>query len=70
MSLIIQSMEARLPTLIATDPEKIPQDSPEEKPEFPSGKNVALTMVALFLAMFLIALDRTSIATAVPQFPK
>jgi hypothetical protein len=35
-------MEARLPTLIATDPEKIPQDSPEEKPEFPSGKNVAL----------------------------
>jgi MFS family permease len=67
MSPIAQSMEAQLPTLIATGAEKGLYASPKEKTEFPSGKNVAIILVALFLAMFLIALDRTIIATAVPQ---
>jgi len=67
MSPTTQSMEVRLPTPTATNPKKSPHASPEEKPEFPSGKKVALILVALFLAMFLIALDRTIIATAVPQ---
>jgi hypothetical protein len=46
MSPIIQTKEVQLPTLIAADPEKRPHASLEEKTEFPSGKKVALIMVA------------------------
>lgn len=33
---------------------------------YPPGKQVAVVMIALLLAMFLIALDRTIITTAIP----
>lgn len=53
---------------LAADPEKGSATPPDgEETEYPSGKKVALIMLALLLAMFLIALDRTIIATAVPQ---
>ncbi|KAK9351749.1 Rubrofusarin-specific efflux pump aurT [Lipomyces doorenjongii] len=63
----IQSTEEQSPTPINTDFEKSPDASPEKETEFPSSKKVALIILALFLAMFLVALDRTIIATAVPQ---
>ena len=34
---------------------------------YPPGRQVAIVMVALLLAIFLIAVDRTIIATAIPQ---
>lgn len=34
---------------------------------YPPGREVAVVMIALLLAMFLIALDRTIITTAIPQ---
>jgi MFS family permease len=67
MSPSTHSTEEQLPTPIAADLEKGLDASPEDETKFPSGKKVALIMTALYLAMFLIALDRTIIATAVPQ---
>ena len=55
------------PTISSRDPGKGPDTNPEDGNEFPSAKNVALIMIALLLAMFLTALDRTIIATAVPR---
>ncbi|KAK9387169.1 major facilitator superfamily domain-containing protein [Lipomyces mesembrius] len=54
------------------DVEKGLQGTPEDasnkaEQSFPTGKKVALIMLALMLGMFLVALDRTIIATAVPQ---
>jgi hypothetical protein len=45
-----------------TDP-----SSEEEVFEYPSFKRVVLIMVALYLSMFLVALDRTIIGTAIPK---
>ena len=39
----------------------------EDEPNYPSTKKLAVIMVAIYLAMFLVALDRTIIATAIPQ---
>ncbi|KAK9317359.1 major facilitator superfamily domain-containing protein [Lipomyces starkeyi] len=54
------------------DVEKGLQGTPEDasnraEQAFPTGKKIALIMLALMLGMFLVALDRTIIATAVPQ---
>ncbi|KAK9495527.1 major facilitator superfamily domain-containing protein [Lipomyces doorenjongii] len=54
------------------DVEKGSQGTPEDasskaEQAFPNGKKIALIMLALMLGMFLVALDRTIIATAVPQ---
>lgn len=42
-----------------------PSAAPSEV--YPEGKEVVLVMIAILLAVFLMALDRTIIATAVPQ---
>lgn len=42
-----------------------PSAAPSE--QYPEGKQVALIMVAILLAVFLMALDRTIIATAVSR---
>ena len=60
------SLEEQLPTPV-TDLEKGPNASPDDDTEYPSGKKLALILSALYLAMFLVALDRTIIATAVPR---
>ena len=39
---------------------------PPEETQYPKRRNVFLIMLGLYLATFLIALDRTIIATAVP----
>ncbi|KAK9359448.1 major facilitator superfamily domain-containing protein [Lipomyces starkeyi] len=54
------------------DVEKGLQGTPEDasnkaEQAFPTGKKVALIMLALMLGMFLVALYRTIISTAVPQ---
>ncbi|KAI4273548.1 MAG: hypothetical protein L6R38_006318 [Xanthoria sp. 2 TBL-2021] len=38
----------------------------EDESQYPSTKIVAIVMLALYLAMYLVALDRTIISTAVP----
>lgn len=38
----------------------------EAEPEYPSRKKLIPTVIALYLAFFLVALDRTIIATAIP----
>ncbi|KAL8649119.1 MAG: hypothetical protein Q9210_004591 [Variospora velana] len=42
-------------------------DEEEDEGQYPSAKIVAVVMVALYLVMFLVALDRTIISTAVPR---
>ncbi|KAL9613423.1 MAG: hypothetical protein Q9167_002021 [Letrouitia subvulpina] len=58
----------------ALDNEKGPVDAgkkdgetEEDESQYPSTKIVAVVMIALYLAMFLVALDRTIISTAVPR---
>jgi hypothetical protein len=41
--------------------------APLAEPECPGGIQLIMVMVAIILAIFLMALDRTIIATAVPQ---
>lgn len=43
-----------------------PADSNVE-PEYPSTKKVVVIMIALYMSIFLVALDRTIIGTAIPQ---
>lgn len=43
-----------------------PADSNAE-PEYPSTKKVIVIMIALYMSIFLVALDRTIIGTAIPQ---
>ncbi|KAL8652541.1 MAG: hypothetical protein Q9226_004224 [Calogaya cf. arnoldii] len=38
----------------------------EDEGQYPSGRIVAIVMLALYLAMYLVALDRTIISTAIP----
>ncbi|MCJ1390862.1 hypothetical protein MMC18_003723 [Xylographa bjoerkii] len=38
-----------------------------EEPQYPGPKTLALVLIALYLGIFLVALDRTIIATAIPQ---
>lgn len=59
----------KLPESDAADLEKgtSASPSPKDDTEYPSHKKVLLIMLALYLAMFLVALDRTIIATAVPK---
>ncbi|KAL8719645.1 MAG: hypothetical protein Q9225_003367 [Loekoesia sp. 1 TL-2023] len=47
------------------DPEKVGDQ--EDESQYPSTKKVVVIMIALYLAMFLVALDRTIISTAVPR---
>lgn len=60
------STEQQPPSQVDTDVEKGDNVTPEET-EYPNGKKVILIMFALYLVMFLVSLDRTIIATAVPQ---
>ncbi|KAL8682088.1 MAG: hypothetical protein Q9186_001877 [Xanthomendoza sp. 1 TL-2023] len=39
----------------------------EDESQYPSTKVVIVVMIALYLAMFLVALDRTVISTAIPS---
>ncbi|CAL8581606.1 hypothetical protein XPA_007295 [Xanthoria parietina] len=48
-----------------TDVEK-KAEREEDESQYPSTKIVAIVMLALYLAMYLVALDRTIISTAVP----
>jgi MFS family permease len=43
-----------------------PKDGPPDT-EYPPQRTVVLVMVAIFLSAFLVALDRTIIATAIPK---
>jgi MFS family permease len=52
---------------VPTDLEQGSDASAKDEPEYPSGKRLAVIMLALYLAMFLVALDGTIIATAVPK---
>ncbi|KAI9697752.1 MAG: hypothetical protein M1836_004428 [Candelina mexicana] len=52
------------------DLEKVAEDpltTKEDDTEYPSGRALALIIVALMLAVFLVALDRTIIGTAIPR---
>ncbi|KAL8951374.1 MAG: hypothetical protein Q9222_002651 [Ikaeria aurantiellina] len=49
-----------------TTGEGIVEDEKEDG-QYPSMKRVAIIMIALYLAMFLIALDRSIVSTAVPS---
>jgi hypothetical protein len=54
----------------ATDVEKVPEaalDPSEEKDEYPRGIKLLMLLLSIYLAVFLVALDRTIIATALPQ---
>ncbi|KAI9731054.1 MAG: MFS sugar transporter [Cirrosporium novae-zelandiae] len=42
-------------------------DNLEEEPEYPTGVKLAIVTLALCLAVFLMALDNTIIATAIPK---
>ncbi|KAJ7764007.1 major facilitator superfamily domain-containing protein [Mycena maculata] len=44
-----------------------PQDSPAEEDDYPHGVKLALLTLALCLSVFLVALDNTIIATAIPK---
>lgn len=66
MSPSMCSTEQQPPSQVDTDVEKGDNVTPEET-EYPNGKKVILIMFALYLVMFLVSLDRTIIATAVPQ---
>ncbi|KAI4223058.1 MAG: hypothetical protein L6R36_005688 [Xanthoria steineri] len=48
-----------------TDVEK-KAEREEDESQYPSTKIVAIVMLALYLAMYLVALDRTIISTAIP----
>jgi hypothetical protein len=53
-----------------TDVEKAPQaglDPTEEKDEYPHGFKLVMLLLSIYLSVFLVALDRTIIATALPQ---
>ncbi|KAI1623641.1 major facilitator superfamily domain-containing protein [Exophiala viscosa] len=43
------------------------EQSPEDETEYPSGMAVVLIMASVWLAFFLVALDRTILATAIPR---
>jgi hypothetical protein len=36
-------------------------------PEYPTGLKLATLLLSIYLSIFLVALDRTIIATAIPQ---
>ncbi|KAJ5491694.1 Rubrofusarin-specific efflux pump aurT [Penicillium diatomitis] len=42
-------------------------DSPEDDAQYPTGMKLKVIFTSIIMAMFLVALDRTIIATAVPQ---
>ncbi|KAF7718692.1 MFS-type toxin efflux pump [Penicillium ucsense] len=42
-------------------------DSPEDDAQYPTGMKLTVIVTSIIMAMFLVALDRTIIATAVPQ---
>lgn len=47
--------------------EKELDETVEEEPEYPSGLKLAIISIALCLSVFLVALDNTIIATAIPR---
>ncbi|KAF2732367.1 major facilitator superfamily transporter [Polyplosphaeria fusca] len=40
---------------------------PRKQPKYPTGLRLGLSLLALYISMFLVALDKTILATAVPQ---
>ncbi|KAJ7626965.1 putative MFS multidrug transporter [Roridomyces roridus] len=50
-----------------SDEEKLAQTQHEDAVDYPSGLKLALICVALCLSVFLVALDNTIIATAIPK---
>ena len=44
-----------------------PSQSPPEEIDYPTGLKLVVIIVALCLAVFLVALDQTIIATAIPK---
>ncbi|KAI9841123.1 MAG: hypothetical protein M1838_003698 [Thelocarpon superellum] len=60
------------PELEPKEPESAPGPGPsppqaEDEIKYPPGKVVAVVMIAVYLAVFLIALDRIIITTAIPR---
>jgi hypothetical protein len=43
------------------------EDAQPNRPEYPTGLRLVLIIIALSLAVFLVALDQTIIATAIPR---
>jgi hypothetical protein len=52
---------------IATEKERQAKLNAEEDMEYPHGLKLAVILMALMLAVFLVALDQTIIATAIPK---
>ncbi|TEA19417.1 putative efflux pump gsfJ [Colletotrichum sidae] len=52
---------------LATDEEAGSVQPPETKAEYPSGMVLGFVVVALVLSIFLVALDMTIVATAIPK---
>ncbi|MCJ1398201.1 hypothetical protein MMC11_001398 [Xylographa trunciseda] len=50
-----------------TPPPSIQYEAPQDTTEYPTGVRLAAIIVALVVAIFLIALDMTIIATAIPR---
>ncbi|KAJ7645389.1 MFS transporter [Mycena rosella] len=47
--------------------EKVTSEAPDSEDDFPHGLKLALLLLALCLSVFLVALDNTIIATAIPK---
>lgn len=48
-------------------PDQITEGEPTDTTVYPSGMKLALIMVSIYVALFLVALDRLIISTAIPQ---
>ncbi|KAJ6519356.1 major facilitator superfamily-domain-containing protein [Mycena sanguinolenta] len=59
----------RVPSDELDSEKKVPEDTPTpvDNADFPKGLKLAVLMFALCLAVFLVALDNTIIATAIPR---
>ncbi|KAL2075393.1 hypothetical protein VTL71DRAFT_336 [Oculimacula yallundae] len=56
------------PALTSTDTPEVKSDDEEEEEEvYPPWKKVAVIMIAVYCTMFIVALDRTILGTAIPQ---
>nr|OQO22595.1 hypothetical protein B0A51_11149 [Rachicladosporium sp. CCFEE 5018]OQO23627.1 hypothetical protein B0A51_10013 [Rachicladosporium sp. CCFEE 5018] len=62
------SRKREMDETVAHDAEKAPGSPvPDDDNEYPSPAAAAVVMIAIALAIFLVALDRTIIATAIPK---
>ncbi|KAK4695071.1 MFS transporter, DHA2 family, glioxin efflux transporter, partial [Lecanoromycetidae sp. Uapishka_2] len=68
-----ETMAEKLPPSLSSEPEelsKVPTNKLEKhetEPEYPSLRRLIPSVAAIYMAFFLVALDRTIIATAIPQ---